>query len=209
MYSAIFLSSIPITDWIQAIATAIGIPAAIVGFYNLFKKDKNRQAEITSLASLASSQATMIEKISEQIEIDKRRHLQSILPFFNDIKPLVHNDSTFRLELTNTGDRCKFKGFEWDYSLNVEIDSISGIHIFVERNESVFIKGHAIDNINFYQHGLFSIWLWFEDLEGNQYHQKVTKGVFRFYINKPVLFQGSITTSIQKTIRDASSRYIH
>jgi hypothetical protein len=209
MNSAVLFSSIPITDWIQAIGIIIGFPAALWGIIKLFKKDKDRQKEISSLTSLAESQAKMIEKISEQIEIDRRTHLNSILPFFNEIKPFVHNNNTFRLELTNTGKRCKFKEYQWDYSSNVEIDSISDIYIFVETNESIIIKGYTVDNSSFFENGFFSIWISFEDIEENQYQQKIIKGAYRFYIDRPVLYYGSLSTSVQKTIRDVSSQYIH
>jgi hypothetical protein len=59
------ISDMPsITDWIQAIAGLIAVPGAIAGFILLFRKDKEKEAQINKLAGI-------VEKIEVQNEIMK------------------------------------------------------------------------------------------------------------------------------------------
>ena len=205
-------SDLPITDWIQAIGIFLGFPAALWGMIKLFKKDKERQIEISSLASLAESQTKITEKISEQIDIEKKRHLNYIMPFLNIIETPTYIFQNFTLVITNTGGRCKFKGVTWDFSQNVEFDSISGISKFIETEKNITIVGHIVqEGPNLFKAkevGFFSVWLQFEDVEKNQYYQKLFMSPNNFFIENPIRYFGSIEESVQKTIRNAGTIFI-
>jgi multidrug efflux pump subunit AcrA (membrane-fusion protein) len=55
-----------IPDWISAIASLLGIPALLFGIGRLFIKDKEKQRQLNSLDSLASTQAQSIEELTKQ-----------------------------------------------------------------------------------------------------------------------------------------------
>jgi hypothetical protein len=55
-----------ITDWINAIAALLGIPALLFGIGRLFIKDKEKQRQLNSLDSLANSQTRSIEELTKQ-----------------------------------------------------------------------------------------------------------------------------------------------
>jgi len=213
MIKSIIYSDIPITDWIQAIGIIIGFPAALWGIIQLFMKDKARQKEIGSLASLAQSQAKMLEKMSEQIEIEKNRHLFQIRPFLNIVEKPFYILESFTLVITNTGERCKFKGFTWDFSENVELDSINGIDKFIEPGKSITISGHIVQKggnlLSAKDAGFFSVWLQFEDIEKNQYYQKLFMSPNNFFIENPSPYIGSIEEIVIRTIRDGNTTFIH
>jgi hypothetical protein len=56
-----------ITDWISAIATAIGAPLALWGFIKLISRDKDREKEIKSLVDLSESQAKSLEQMKNML----------------------------------------------------------------------------------------------------------------------------------------------
>lgn len=65
-----FLLNIPIpsiTDWISAIAAAIGIPLALLGFIKLIQKDKDKQAQLDSLKEIAEYQKNINSQLQEQV----------------------------------------------------------------------------------------------------------------------------------------------
>ncbi|MBP7555987.1 MAG: hypothetical protein KA821_06970 [Chitinophagaceae bacterium] len=65
-----FLLDIPIsslTDWISAIAAAIGIPLAFLGFIKLIQKDKDKQAQLNSLKEIAEYQKNINSQLQEQV----------------------------------------------------------------------------------------------------------------------------------------------
>lgn len=55
-----------ITDWISAIAAAIGVPLAIWGFVKLVIRDKEREAQIQSLSSIAEQLTEQVQQLSTQ-----------------------------------------------------------------------------------------------------------------------------------------------
>ena len=62
-----------ITDWINSIASLVGVPIVLGGIYKLFIKDKNQERKLSSLEKLAVSQDDMIKKMTEQInELSKQ-----------------------------------------------------------------------------------------------------------------------------------------
>ncbi|MHA2253246.1 MAG: hypothetical protein ACXAD7_22985 [Candidatus Kariarchaeaceae archaeon] len=60
---------IPWTDVIQAIAAALAIPAAIWGFISLFKKDKEKGKQITSLVAMAEEAKAQTEVMIESNQL--------------------------------------------------------------------------------------------------------------------------------------------
>lgn len=61
-------SDVSITDLINSIGVLLGVPTAIWGIFKLFKRDKEKEAQIAALNDIAISQNAMIGKMSEQIE---------------------------------------------------------------------------------------------------------------------------------------------
>lgn len=62
----IILMEPSITDWIQAGAAFVGVPALLIGLYKLFVKDKEKQQQIDALVSLADAQQKSIEELTKQ-----------------------------------------------------------------------------------------------------------------------------------------------
>lgn len=61
-----------ITDWIQAIASAISIPAAIIACFAFFQKDLVLQSQINKLDSIANQSLEHTRLLTEQVTILKR-----------------------------------------------------------------------------------------------------------------------------------------
>jgi hypothetical protein len=62
------IAGIPITDWIQAFGAAIGIIAAIIGFFKLFKKNADLQNQINSLKVISEQSENQSRSLAEQVE---------------------------------------------------------------------------------------------------------------------------------------------
>ncbi len=60
-----------ITDWIQAIAAAISIPAAIFAFFTFFQKDEDLQRQIASLDTISRQSIIQTEILKNQVDILK------------------------------------------------------------------------------------------------------------------------------------------
>jgi hypothetical protein len=58
-----------ITDWIQAIAAAISIPAAIIAFCAFFQKDNDLQRQITNLDTIARQSIIQTNILKKQVEL--------------------------------------------------------------------------------------------------------------------------------------------
>jgi len=200
MSYCIIYSDLPITDWIQAIGIFLGFPAALWGIIKLFKKDKERQIEISSLASLAESQAKMIQMISEQIEIQRKGYLHVIKPFFIRRKNYKHHNGIFTLWITNDGYRALFKGYFTDYNSNVIFNPVKGVDKFIERGEDLTFWGNCRTSDNYTKDAAYCIYLLFEDIEHNQYFQKFIKQSNGHYIFDPVLYTGRIEDAITRSI---------
>lgn len=56
-----------LTDWIQAVAAALGIPGAIAAFIILFLRDKDKDEAINSLAELVRKQDEVIGQMHAQL----------------------------------------------------------------------------------------------------------------------------------------------
>ncbi|CAN5131816.1 hypothetical protein BH09BAC1_BH09BAC1_15680 [soil metagenome] len=76
MFEVYFYGILPnITDWIQSIAAAISIPGAVAAFYILFKKDKEREAEVKSLVKIADQLTKMQIDSEKRYKASKRPHI--------------------------------------------------------------------------------------------------------------------------------------
>jgi len=195
-----------ITDWIQAVATTLGVPAALFAIWKLIKENKEQQNQINSLTSLAKSQATMIDKISEQITLEKQQHLRSIRPFFNLKKDPVRIEmnGVFRLEINNTGARAKFKGFVEDFNKTVEFVLVEGIDQFIETGMGINMMGKYDGNKSYSNYAFYGIFLMYEDVEGNAYYQQLIKQSNGHFIKEPILYIGNIEDNLRRTIGDES-----
>jgi len=56
------------TDIVQAIGIFLGVPVTLVGIFQLFKKDKDKERKISSLEQLAQTQNQVVNKMQEQVE---------------------------------------------------------------------------------------------------------------------------------------------
>jgi hypothetical protein len=72
-----------LTDWIQAIAAAISIPAAIFAFYTFFQNDKDIQRQIASLDTISRQSIKQTEILTKQVEL--LREEQDFLKQQNDL----------------------------------------------------------------------------------------------------------------------------
>lgn len=58
-----------ITDWIQALAAVISIPAAIFAFFTFFQNDKDLQRQITNLDTIARQSIIQTKILADQVKI--------------------------------------------------------------------------------------------------------------------------------------------
>ena len=57
-----------VTDWISAIGTLLGVPTILWGIINLFRKNKELESQVKSLANLARSQNDISNKMNDEIQ---------------------------------------------------------------------------------------------------------------------------------------------
>lgn len=58
-----------ITDWIQALAALISIPAAIFAFFTFFQKDKDLQRQIANLDTISRQSIIQTKILADQVKI--------------------------------------------------------------------------------------------------------------------------------------------
>lgn len=144
-----YLSRPSITDWIQASASFIGIPAAIIGLYKLFQKDKEREAEISSLIDTVKELKKHTEKLDErnqllrhEIKVMNRINKVNHRPSFSIGKYSLYN-SNFTLQLNNLGGIAKIIRLENDSIYEIEhLDLL--IDKEVLKSASITIKGSFV-----------------------------------------------------------------
>jgi len=116
-----------ITDWIQAIASCVAVLGAIAAFYSLFKKDKQKQEQITKLTDLVSKIDTQNEILMEQLKI-------SIIPFFKITDDYqIDGMHGCLMNLKNFGDVAV------DVDITIVNDKINPILTFDKINKSSYI----------------------------------------------------------------------
>jgi hypothetical protein len=172
------------TDWIQAVGMILGFPAALWGMIMLFRKDKERQKEIDALASLATSQDKMIEKITERIEIEKKNNLDRIKPFFNASCQNSNPDDTI-IKFVNLGPRAKIKGIE-EINNHRYLFSIDNFNQYIEKDQTFNVKVSGSMNEAF-----FTAYIHYQDIDRNNYYQLFRTSSNKIYIEQPVLFSGN------------------
>lgn len=64
------------TDIVQAIAASVAIPGAIAAFIVLFKRDKNKEQELKSLAEIASQLTEMLNASENRYKDFKKPHMK-------------------------------------------------------------------------------------------------------------------------------------
>lgn len=146
---SLYLSRPSITDWIQASASFIGIPAAIIGLYKLFQKDKEREAEISSLIDTVKELKKHTEKLDErnqllrhEIKVMNRINKVNHRPSFSIGKYSLYN-SNFTLQLNNLGGIAKIIRLENDSIYEIEhLDLL--IDKEVLKSASITIKGSFV-----------------------------------------------------------------
>jgi len=55
-----------ITDWIQSIAAVIAVPGAIVSFFILFKRDRNKEKQLKRLTEIANNHQLIASEMQQQ-----------------------------------------------------------------------------------------------------------------------------------------------
>lgn len=92
-----------LTDWIQAIAAAISIPAAIFAFYTFFQNDKDIQRQIASLDTISRQSIKQTEILTKQVEL--LREEQDFLKQQNDLS-LSQRNTEIEPKLIIEFDNC-------------------------------------------------------------------------------------------------------
>lgn len=210
-----------ITDWINAIASIIGIPLVLISILKIISKDKDKERKIVSLENIAISQDELIKKMSEQInelqnqtsefqyqstlmrdsneivnkqielqnlifnhnvdiedkkmEIQKQTHLNEIKPNFSR-GPSSRDSRKIEINLTNKGQTARKLRIE-HIEDNVQFETLD-IEREYDNEKSLKLKG-TFNHIS----EEYKIDLLFEDVEGNQYKQRLTNKK----IDRPIL----------------------
>lgn len=64
------------TDVVQAIATSLAVPGAIAAFWALFRRDKNKEAQIANLSDIASQLAQMQAENERRYKASKKPKIE-------------------------------------------------------------------------------------------------------------------------------------
>lgn len=152
------------TDWLEAVSTAIGAGAAIFAgwyAYKAYKKqNKDVQAQIDGLKTLAEHQAKENELVHEQILLEKRKRRTDIRPVLTLLNSLK-TDKVFTCIVKNLG-KTAYKVFL--HKLNEKGESIDKRSISNELkiDEEVFLVINTNDEQEY--HGIS-----FQDEDENDY----------------------------------------
>jgi predicted proteasome-type protease len=176
------------TDWIQAFGILISIPVATWGIVSLFRKDKNRQKEIESLTSLAQNQAVMIEKIAEQIEIEKKKHLYEIRPLFDATFKILGRDYDIHIEFINKEKRAILKEIRQIRQHDKIFSIPENINKFIDTGGKIQLKVTGSENEA--SALFFSGYILYQDTEGNNYYQIFDCQDKKVFIKSPIFFSG-------------------
>lgn len=113
-----------VTDWIQAIAAAISIPAAIVAFIVFFQKDIELQYQINKLDTIANQSlehtkllTNQVELLKDELEFQKQQHELTLSHRQTEIEPKLsiefehYNGDIVSANLINSGKSAKIIKF--------------------------------------------------------------------------------------------------
>jgi len=187
--------------WLRTIAEVIAIIGGTAAIIKLFIADKDMSDQIKELKVLAKQSIeqtiefrkqneilkTQNDLAFEQIKIQEKRWEKDILPFFTlTATPFELGASSFSTKLINTGRMAKIVDVvcynDNTYKFNIPrtlVGTNSGIELTIQQNEISKVKMH------------FS--LYFEDLDGNKYHQS--------FVTNEVNGESVLTTSRPEKIK--------
>ena len=93
------------TDIVSAISAAIGVPLVLFTLYKLMKKDKEREAEINSLATIANQLTAMQAETEKRYKASKKPHITIQLE-------KAQQGNRIKLDFTNTNSNATIKGYQ-------------------------------------------------------------------------------------------------
>ncbi len=115
------------TDWIQATAALIAVPGAITAFVLLFKRDKARETEISSLVSMS-------EQLTKMLGVSENRYRDSKKPHIETVLEYEQNGNILRLKFKNTNPQTSVRS----YRSNVQNEQITKFGIANSGTEQHF-----------------------------------------------------------------------
>jgi len=123
-----------ITDWIQSIAAAISIPAAIVACIVFFQKDLELQQQINSLNTIAIQSikhtkllTNQVEILKNELEFQKYQNNLSLSHRKSEVEPILviefeeYNGDLVSASLINNGKSAKILRFKENIPNDFEI----------------------------------------------------------------------------------------
>jgi hypothetical protein len=119
-----------ITDWIQAIGVLLGIPVGVWSIISLFRKDKEKEKQLESLSSIATSQNEAVKMLSEQVEqlTIQSNHFQYQGSLMKDANDLTKQQLAMQYDFYVHGKEVEHKKLEWEK--NKRIAEIKPYFIF-------------------------------------------------------------------------------
>lgn len=178
------LNDLNIADIIQSIAAVVAIPAAIIGFFKLFKKNKEIQLQISALKDLAEQSVKQTELMSNQnrllqkdvelkenkFEIENYERKSSENKRKQEIKPRIEivnhlNDDIFMIY--NKGESIIIKDVKYNEGNEVIINDLLGLEINKEdKSKFKIVSQNPATRVKFCNVNIEFI---VSDIEGNLY----------------------------------------
>lgn len=168
-----------ITDWIQAIASIIAVIGAIAAFYNLFKKDKQKQMQIEKLTDIAISLDSQYQLLLTQFKFNLR-------PCF-EINKAIREGNKASLTLKNKAEAASHISYKIIPNNDVNVSPITQLNNeFAERFTNIIL---TIDYCQFKEQEKnlypYAVELFFQDRIQNKYSQKIVISANRNEISEP------------------------
>lgn len=93
------------TGIVSAISSAIGVPLVLFTLYKLMRKDKERESEINSLATIATQLTAMQAETEKRYKASKKPHIAIQLE-------KAQQGNRIKLDFINTNSNATIKGFQ-------------------------------------------------------------------------------------------------
>jgi len=133
-----------ITDWIQAIGVLLGIPVGVWSIISLFRKDKEKEKQLESLSSIATSQNEAVKMLSEQVE---QLTIQS-------------NHFQYQGSLMNEANDLTKQQLAMQYDFYVHGKEVESKKLELEKNKRIAeIKPYFISNLSHSSPEMFKLYL--------------------------------------------------
>ena len=136
---------ISITDWIQAAGALIAIGAAIIGFIQLFRKSRDNQIQIDSLAQLAKQSENQSEQLASQVEqmIEGNKLQAEHISLLQKSLSIIESDSKLKEEEKRIEDKRR----KFEIRPRIEKDGAAGgpesiTYFFINKGGAVKFTGH-------------------------------------------------------------------